>query len=716
MKSKKTRNNPEEVASVPLAERILRLLRTYPGRFFRVSEIARRLGQRSPQAVQEVRAALGELLEAGLISRARSKRYGYQPRRRYVEGVLRINPQGFGFVTPDEGGEDIFIPPRHMATALDGDRVRVALFARRTSGDGRSEGEVVEVLERRRNRLVGTVRRFRRLHVLEPDDPRFLHDVILTEMGGAREGDKVVVELDLEGWTDPRINPEGRVVEVLGPAGRSDVEVLAVAKAFDVPSVFPEDVLREAEMLPARIDEGELRGREDFRSWIVFTIDPIDAKDFDDAISLRRLPDGSYELGVHIADVSHYVRPGTALDREALRRATSVYLVDRTLPMLPERLSNDLCSLRPEEDRLVYSVLMTLSPQGIRKSYRIVKGVIHSRARFSYEEVDAILEGRQRHPFSEILREMNALARTLRQRRMRNGSLDFDLPEVKFVLDEHGLPLEVIPKVRKDSHKLIEEFMLLANRTVAEHIGRRRTGHAARPFVYRVHDKPDPEKLIQLDEFVRHFGYRIEKEGNRITPRSLQKLLHDVEGSPEEAVIEQLVLRSMAKAIYSTRNIGHYGLAFRYYTHFTSPIRRYPDLIVHRLLEHYSRGGSDWNIEELEAICRHCSLRERAADEAERESIKLKQVEYMSRHIGEVFEGVISGVAPFGIFVQLLETLAEGLVRLRDLRDDYYVFDERQYALIGQSTGRYYRLGDRVRVVLARADTERRQLDFQLAE
>ncbi|MCS7081588.1 MAG: ribonuclease R [Rhodothermia bacterium] len=700
----------------PLSERILRFLRTYPGRFFRAGEIARRLGQRTPQATQEVRLVLEALLQAGLIKRIKGKRFGYEPERRYLEGILRLTPQGFGFVTPEEGAAEVFISPRHMGTALDGDRVRVALFAHRASGAKHPEGEVVEVLERRRRTLVGTVRRFRRLYVLQPDDRRFPHDVILAERAGAQEGDKVVVDLDLEGWTDPRLNPEGRVVEVLGPAGRSDVEVLAVAKAFEVPSVFPEDALQEAEALSGRIGAADLEGREDFRPWIVFTIDPADAKDFDDAVALRPLPDGTYELGVHVADVSHYVRPGTALDREALRRATSVYLVDRTLPMLPERLSNDLCSLRPEEDRLVYSVILNLTPQGRVLRYRITKGVICSRARFTYEEVDAILEGRLKHPFAEILRRMNELAKRLRARRMRNGSLDFDLPEVKFVLDAHGLPVEVIPKVRKDSHKLIEEFMLLANRTVAEHIGRLRRGWRPRPFIYRVHDEPDPQKLIQLDAFVRHFGYRLQKEADRITARSLQRLLREVEGSPEEGVIEQVVLRSMAKAVYATRNIGHYGLAFRYYTHFTSPIRRYPDLMVHRLLDRYSRGGSDWDAEELEAICRHCSQRERAADEAERESVKLKQVEYMSRRLGQVFEGVISGVTPFGFFVELLDTLAEGLVRVRDLRDDYYVLDERRYALIGQSTGRCYRLGDRVRVVPIRADTETRQLDFQLAD
>jgi len=527
----------------------------------------------------------------------------------------------------------------------------------------------------------------------------------------------------VEEWTNPNLNPEGKIVEVLGKRGEVRAEMKSVIRMFNLPTEFPKEVLEETERIPATIPRGEYAKRLDLRDELCFTIDPEDAKDFDDAVSLEILPTGEYKLGVHIADVSHYVREGSALDAEAFRRGTSVYLADDVIPMLPEKLSTIVCSLRPYEDRLTYSAIMIVDERGNVKDYTIEKSVINSKRRFTYEEVQKILET-GRGDFSEMLLHMNALAKRLLKKRMKEGSLDFETSEVKFRFDAKGQPAEIVKQHRLDAHRLIEDFMLLANKTVAMHVahGKKEKSSASKqllPFIYRVHDFPNPEKIEELASFVAQFGYSLNTSGG-VTSRALQKLLKDVHGKEEEAVINEVAIRSMAKAVYSEHNIGHFGLAFKCYTHFTSPIRRYPDLVVHRLLSEYSRSMSmkrrQYLKDLLPEICIQSSKMEQRAMEAERESVKVMQVEYMKRHVGDEFRAVISGVTHFGLFVEITDLLVEGLIRIRDLEDDYYVFDEKNYALIGRRTRRRYRLGDKVRVRVIRVDPEEREIDFGLVD
>jgi ribonuclease R len=517
-------------------------------------------------------------------------------------------------------------------------------------------------------------------------------------------------------WKDEHLNPEGTIAEVLGRSGDPHAEILSVARSFGLPSSFPAEVEKESRKFPAQIPSKELGARLDLRKTTCFTIDPVDAKDFDDALSIEHLKNGNIRLGVHIADVSHYVREGTPLDREALERGTSVYLVNEVIPMLPERLSNDLCSLRPDTDRLTYSVLMELNQNGTVEEYQIRKTVIHSAHRFSYEDAQEILKGGS-GPFQKELKDLDRLSKTLYRKRKKKGSLDFDSAEVKFVFDAKGLPEKIVKKERLDAHRLVEECMLLANQTVARHVGAARADRKTRPFVYRVHDAPDPGRLRDLASFVKQFGYSLDaKQG--VSSFELQKLLDKVKGSEVEFLINEVALRSMAKAIYSEKNIGHFGLAFQHYAHFTSPIRRYPDLIVHRLLEEYEGKVTPERLSGLEQripfIARKSSERERVAVEAERASVKVMQVEYLKRHLGDVLEGVIGGVTEFGLFVEINDLQIEGLVKVRDLADDYYLYDERQYSLRGRSRGKVYRLGDKVRVKVVSVDPQEHEIDMMI--
>ncbi|QXD14861.1 ribonuclease R [Rhodocaloribacter litoris] len=692
---------------------ILRLLRNNGDKAYRPKEIARHLGYTDNDTYNLFRETLSDLATQHLVGREKGNRYTFRPRPKQLEGTLSVHPRGFGFVTVEGHAEDYFIPAHRMGTALDGDRVRIGLAARRR-GDLKREAEVLEVLERRRTQTVGTFFRQGHFALVRPDDIRLVHDIYVPREAfhGARDGDKVLVSIDL--FDDPHARPEGRVLQIIGRADDPNVRVLALALSMDVRTDFPKAVLDEAAALSDRIPRAEVARRLDLRKKRIFTIDPEDAKDFDDAIHIEKLENGNYEVGVHIADVSHYVRPGSALDEEAFRRSTSVYLVDRVVPMLPEKLSNGVCSLRPEEDKLTFSCIMEVTPRGKVVRYRIRESLIHSRQRFTYEEAQAIIEGRNRnHPLAGDVRLANRLAQTLTRKRLAAGSIDFDLPEVRVILDEAGHPVRIVRKERMAANRLIEEFMLLANRTVAEHIGKRKQ---APPFVYRVHDQPDAEKISQLAAYIRAFGLRLDVKDGRVNPKQLNALLQDVKDTPQEPVIEEAALRAMAKAKYSTENIGHFGLGFPYYTHFTSPIRRYPDLMVHRLLKAYAAGEKKPDVAELQARCEHASERERAAVEAERESVKLKQVEYISDHVGETFDGVVSGVTGFGIFVELTDLLVEGMVHVRDLDDDYYEYDERTYTLVGLSTGTTFRLGDAVRVRVAAANLETREIDFVLAD
>ena len=687
----------------------MRLLKNHGNRSFRPKEIAKRLNYTDNRVYRLFRDVLAEMDEQHLIGRIKGGRYTYKPRPTRIEGTLHVNPQGFGFVEVEGQAEDYFVRGYNMGTALDGDRVLVGLAAP-ARGEGRREAEVLQVVQRGRSQAVGTFRKQGHFAFVKPDDQHLKHDVYVPREAfhGATDGAKVVVSIDR--FDDPYAAPEGRILHVLGDGDDPRVRVLSLALSLDVRAGFSEDVIAEAEAIAEAIPQAEIDRRLDLRDKRVFTIDPEDAKDFDDALHIEQLPNGNYEVGVHIADVSHYVRPDTALDREGYDRGTSVYLVDRVIPMLPEKLSNTVCSLRPHEDKLTFSCLMEVTPRGSVKRYEIRETVIHSKQRFSYRQAQQIIDGEHPdHPLADDVLAATNIARSLTKKRLRQGSVDFDLPEIRVLLDDDGQPIDIVKKERLAANRLIEEWMLLANRTVSAHISKQR---APRPFVYRVHDEPDIGKIQQLADYVRAFGYQLRLTDGNIASKDLNNLLAHVKDSPEAFVIEDAALRAMAKAVYSTSDIGHYGLGFRTYTHFTSPIRRYPDLLVHRLLKRYASGGSDADEETLKAQCLYCSQREKVAEQAERESIKLKQVEYISRHLGDEFEGVVSGVTKFGVFVEMNAVLVEGMVHVRDMDDDYYVYNERTFSLVGEYTGKTYRPGDRVSVLVVGADPVTRKVDL----
>ncbi len=696
---------------------ILSLLAHHPERAFRPHEIGKRFGISNHGRYQTLLGVVESLKESRAVDVLRGGRIQHLAApAAEAEGVLSGHPQGFAFVkltTPsDLAGQEVFVRAGRTGTALDGDTVRVALAApeRHAPDDDKRQGEVVAVLARGRAEIVGSFSVVGRMGWVAPDDRRLGRDVLVApeDWNGAAPGDKVVVSVDR--FDDPRAAPEGRILSVLGRADAPGVDVLAIALSHGARASFPADVEREASAVPTAISADEIARRLDLREAPVFTIDPADAKDFDDAIHTRDLGDGRMEVGVHIADVSHYVPPGGALDREAYERATSTYLVDRTIPMLPEALSNGVCSLRPNEDKLCYSVLLNVGADGAVERYEIRETVIHSHHRFSYEGAQAVLDGAD-HAYADEVRRAGRLAETLTARRMGEGAIDFDVPEIKVLLGDDGQPTDIVLKERRPANRLIEELMLLANRAVAEEASKR-----GRALVYRVHDQPDAERIAALSEYVRAFGYTLPHAEGRVSREALNGLLRQVKGHPEAPVVEQAAIRSMAKAVYSPHNIGHYGLGFAHYAHFTSPIRRYPDLIVHRLLKAYLGQATTYptlpTTEALEIQAKHCSVRESEAAEAERESVRLKQVEFAAQHTGDAFDGVVTGVTKFGVFVQMRAILAEGLVHVREMEGDFWEYDPRRYALVGRHTGRRIRAGDACRVRIVAADPGARQVDL----
>ncbi len=596
--------------------------------------------------------------------------------------------------------------------ALNGDRVKVHLCAQRKGCD--PEARVIEIIEKKEQVFIGTLKVSKTFAFLVTDSKYLACDIFIpkNKIKGGETGDKAIVRI-VE-WNDDDKNPSGEVVDILGRTGENNSEMNAILAEYGLPYVYPKNVEAAADKIDAGITPEVIAQREDMRGVTTFTIDPRDAKDFDDALSLRKLPNGHWEAGVHIADVTHYVQPGSIIDKEAEKRATSVYLVDRTVPMLPERLCNGICSLRPNEEKLAYSCIFEMDDNANIISHRIRKTVIKSDRRFTYEEAQEIIET-GKGDFAEEVLTLDRLAKILRKRRFENGSVNFDRFEVRFEIDETGHPISVFFKVSKDANKLVEEFMLLANKQVATEIGNPGGRKKAKPFVYRVHDNPDPDRMTNFAEIASRFGYKVKTKGKRTDiNNSLNKMLSNVKGQPEENMLSILAIRSMAKAIYTTVNIGHYGLAFDYYTHFTSPIRRYPDMMVHRLLERYLNGGRAVNRDKLENECKHSSEMEQLAANAERASIKYKQVEFMKDRLGKIYEGSVSGVTEWGIYVELDENKCEGMVPIRDLDDDYYEFDEKNYCLIGRRKKRVYQLGDKLTVQVARADLNKKQLDFAI--
>lgn len=663
------------------------------------------------------RAALDSLKKQNIIQKIKnSSTYLIAEKQSYIEGELRIARGGFGFVIEENNSDDIFIGRDHLNTAFDRDIVRVKLYAK--SKGKRREGFVTKVVKRYRTAFVGTFHLTKYYGYVVPDDPKIYRDFFIPKekYDNAEHGQKVLLTLD--GWKSDHQNPEGSIIEILGFPGEKGVDIASIAGSFQLGLTFSEKIENEAQTIQLKISESELKSRMDFRNDNCITIDPEDAKDFDDAVSFKSLNNGNFELGVHIADVSHFVTENSTIDKEAFKRGTSVYLVDRVIPMLPEHLSNELCSLQPQKDRLTFSCIMELSPAGDLKNYKIGPSIIHSKRRFNYEEVQSIIDNSATDPYLAMLQNMMNFSKILTKKRLNEGGIDFETPEIKFDLDDTGFPTAIERKNRLDSHRLIEEFMLAANRTVSEHINKISNEKFTFPFIYRVHEKPDSEKMKKLLEFLKAIGYQFKYNKNDLSA-FFQKLLNDIKGTKEEIVIEEIALRSMMKAIYATKNIGHFGLGFEDYTHFTSPIRRYPDLVVHRLLREYLRGSEiNKNLlsKKLSKICDQSSSMERKALEAERESVRLKKNEYISLHIGEEFDGVISGVMSFGIFVELVDTLVEGLVHITNLADDYYIFDEKSYSLVGRDTNRVLRLGDSVRIVVDTVNLEVGKVDFRLVK
>lgn len=708
--ARKGKRNKTFLSRKKYLELTLGFLDARPLGAFSAKTITKKLGFRDVASKQIIKELLIQLSNQGKVKQLRNGNFTSGRKLEYLEGIVDfVNPR-FCYVMIPEMEDDVWVKAADMNGAFDGDRVKVAVQSTQRHGK-RPEGTIEEVLERARNEFVGKIELSDKFAFVVPDHRKMFQDIFIPpgKTLKAQARDKVVVRIT-EWPVGKNQNPAGEVIRILGPAGENEAEIHSIMAEFDLPFEFPQSILAASEKIRDTISAREISARKDFREITTFTIDPEDAKDFDDALSLQPLKNGNFEVGIHIADVTHYLKPDSLLDKEALDRGTSVYLVDRTIPMLPERLSNELCSLRPQEDKLTFSAVFEIDGNARVKKQWFGRTIIHSNRRFTYDEAQQRIESVE-GDFARELTILNELALKLRVNRFRRGAINFETTEVKFQLDDQGKPLAVIPKVRKDAHKMIEEFMLLANRKVAEFVYHRKKGKNKDTFVYRIHDYPDPEKLTAFSVFARKFGHDLNIEEQAIA-KSLNNLIDDIEGKPEQDVLQQLAIRTMAKAKYTTEAKGHFGLAFDHYSHFTSPIRRYPDVMTHRLLYHYLNNGNSPEKDEYEEKCVHSSNREKRAADAERASIKFKQVEFMQGMENQEFEGIVSGVTEWGVYVELVETKCEGMVRMSDLKDDYYQFDEENYRVIGKNTKNTITLGDMVTVMVKKTDIDRRTIDL----
>ena len=698
------------VSREALSEQILAILSKGPEQGLNYKQIAKRLNISDSPARQMIADILRELTRKKSIQEVHHGKYKAKQPHGHITGIVDLTRMGYGFITTEDMDDDVFVTAKNLKTALHGDKVKVWLYAKRKGA--RPEGEVVEIIERSRTTFVGTVEIMPNFAFLIPDNKNMPFDLFIpsSKLNGAKQGQKAVAKV--VDWDAKSKNPVAEIVNVLGYPGLNETEMHAILAEFELPYHFTDEVEADAEKIAGGISEQDIKSRRDFRNIPTFTIDPADAKDFDDAISLRKLDNGNWEAGVHIADVTHYVKEGSLVEDEAKQRATSIYLVDRVVPMLPEKLSNNMCSLSPAEDKLTYSAVFELNDKSEVIDEWFGRTVINSDRRFSYGEAQQVIDTGEGDMKEQML-VLHRLAQQLRTKRFASGAFAFEKIEIRFDLDDAGKPVGIKFREMGTSNQLVEEFMLLANRRVAEYVGKKLHG---KTFVYRIHDKPDPEKISNFSNFITRFGYSLANDDKTSLSKAMNKLLRSVEGKKEQNIIETLALRSMAKAVYSTDNIGHYGLSFKHYTHFTSPIRRYPDMMVHRLLTYYLAQENPGGTEKYKKLCEHSSKMERLAAEAERASVKYKQVEYMSDKTGRVFEGVISGVTEWGIYVEIIENQCEGMIHIRELADDFFEYDEENYCIKGRSTGKVYTLGDRVNIEVVKADLQKKQLDYKLAD